>query len=259
MKAVILAGGLGSRLSEETISKPKPMIEIGGIPILVHIMNIYSNFGIDEFIICMGYKKEVIIDYFINYSSRTSQVLDINLATGIIVKESAKNKNWKIKLVDTGENTMVGGRIKRILPFVEGENYFHLTYGDGLADVNLNDLVKEHLVNNKRVTLTAVQPEGRFGSLDISNNEVKNFIEKPIGDGGWINGGFFVVNPNGIKEIISGDETIWEDKPLKQLAKQGELGCYKHSGFWKPMDTLRDKIQLEELWSSNNAPWVFKK
>ena len=255
MKAVILAGGLGTRFSEETSIRPKPMIEIGGIPICVHIMNTYAKFGVKDFIICMGYRKEYIVDYFSNYNLRRSQVIDIDLQSGEIIKSSYQCLDWKVKLVDTGELTMIGGRIKRILPYVKDDSFFYLTYGDGVADINIRTLTDHHLESQKRVTLTAVQAEGRFGSLVLDNNVVKDFIEKPDGDGNWINGGYFVINPQNIESLIEGDNTVWEHEPLKKLAHSNQLNCYKHKGFWRPMDTLRDKVQLESLWNSNNAPW----
>jgi glucose-1-phosphate cytidylyltransferase len=259
MKAVILAGGLGTRFSEETHNKPKPMIEIGGVPICVHIMNIYADYGIKDFIICMGYKKEVIVDYFTNYNARSSKVIEVNLKSGEVKKSQYQSKDWNVTLVDTGELTMIGGRIKRILPLVQNEPYFYLTYGDGLSDINISKLTQNHIESDKRVTLTGVQPEGRFGALELQGDKVINFAEKPIGDGGWINGGYFVINPSKIEDLIEGDETVWEQEPLQMLASTGELNCYKHSGFWKPMDTLRDKVKLEEMWDSGKAPWGVNK
>lgn len=255
MKAVILAGGLGTRFSEETGNKPKPMIEIGGIPICVHIMNTYAKYGIKDFIICMGYRKEYIVDYFSNYNLRRSQVIDIDMQSGNVLRSSYQCVDWKVKLVDTGELTMIGGRIKRILPFVKDDPYFYLTYGDGVADIDIKALTDHHLQNKKQVTLTAVQPEGRFGALALNGNAVTDFIEKPEGDGGWINGGYFVVNPKEVGNIIEGDNTVWEQEPLRNLAHNNQLNCYKHEGFWRPMDTLRDKVQLEALWNGGNAPW----
>lgn len=255
MKAVILAGGLGTRFSEETYNKPKPMIEIGGIPIAVHIMHTYAKFGVKDFIICMGYRKEYIVDYFTNYNQRRSKVVEISLETGSIRKQGYECVDWNITLVDTGELTMIGGRIKQILPFVSNDPYFYLTYGDGVSDVNISELTKSHIQSNKQVTLTAVQPEGRFGALIIDNDAVTDFVEKPNGDGNWINGGYFVINPSKIDGLIEGDHTVWEQEPLQNLARSGQLNCYKHKGFWKPMDTLRDKLQLEKMWETGNAPW----
>jgi glucose-1-phosphate cytidylyltransferase len=255
MKAVILAGGLGTRFSEETSNKPKPMIEIGGIPICVHIMQTYAKYGIKDFIICMGYRKEYIVDYFTNFNNRRSQTIEIELKTGLINKTNYQSVDWNVTLVDTGELTMIGGRIKRILPFVDKDDFFHLTYGDGVSNVNIEKLTNSHLASKKRVTLTAVQPEGRFGALVLNNNDVTDFVEKPQGDGNWINGGYFVINPKGIDDLIDGDETVWEQEPLRKLALDGELGCYKHNEFWKPMDTLRDKVQLEKMWEKGDAPW----
>ncbi len=255
MKAVILAGGLGTRFSEETYNKPKPMIEIGGIPICVHIMNTYAKFGVKDFIICMGYRKESIIDYFSHYNVRRSQVIEIELSSGLIKKNNYQCVDWNVTLVDTGEMTMIGGRVKRILPFVSDDPYFYLTYGDGVSDVDIGKLTESHISSGKRVTLTAVQPEGRFGALQLEGNLIRDFIEKPQGDGNWINGGYFVINPRDIDQLIKGDETVWEQEPLRALAKAGQLGCYKHNGFWKPMDTLRDKVQLEAMWEKGNAPW----
>ncbi len=257
-KAVILAGGLGTRFSEETYNKPKPMIEIGGIPICVHIMNTYAKYGVKDFIICMGYRKEYIVDYFTNYNSRRSGVIEVELSTGTVKKTNYECVDWNVTLVDTGELTMIGGRVKKILPFVINDPYFYLTYGDGVSDVDIAELTKQHVSSGKRVTLTAVQPEGRFGALKFNGDEVTDFVEKPQGDGGWINGGYFVVNPNGIDELIEGDSTVWEQEPLMHLAHNNQLGAYRHVGFWKPMDTLRDKVQLEQMWEKGNAPWSVK-
>ena len=254
MKAVILAGGLGTRLSEETQNKPKPMVEIGNKPILWHILKIYSFYGINEFIICCGYKGYLIKEYFANYFLHTSDVT-LDIANDKIQIHNQTTEPWKVTLVDTGENTMTGGRLKRVENYIKDEDLFCLTYGDGLANIDINLLIKSHINSNKKATITAVQPPGRFGSLDLnSKNCVTSFLEKPKGDGGWINGGFFVLNPDVIKRIED-DKTIWEQDPLKSLSKDNQLNAYKHNGFWKPMDTLRDKNNLEELWYKNKAPW----
>ncbi|ADQ06815.1 glucose-1-phosphate cytidylyltransferase [Caldicellulosiruptor hydrothermalis 108] len=253
MKAVILAGGFGTRLSEETISKPKPMVEIGDKPILWHILNIYSYWGINEFIICLGYKGYMIKEYFVNYHLHNCDIT-VDIKSGEIYYHNNFNQDWKITLVDTGLHTMTGGRIKRIQKYVNNET-FMLTYGDAVADININELYKSHIKSNKIATVTAVRPPGRFGTLIIDNeNNVIEFIEKPAGDGAWINGGFFVLEPE-IFNYIKDDSTIFEREPLERLAKENQLNAYKHYGFWKAMDTLRDKIELENLWNSGTAPW----
>ena len=252
-KVVILAGGLGTRISEETQTKPKPMIEIGGKPILWHIMKLYSSFGISEFIICCGYKGYVIKEYFANYFMHNSDVT-FDMSNNSVVVHHKNVEKWKITLIDTGEKSQTGGRLKRVKSFVEDEDAFCFTYGDGLGNVNINTLINFHFQSNLLATLTASQPPGRFGALKIRNNIVDNFHEKPAGDGAYINGGFFVLSPKVI-DLIQGDDTVWEDIPLKSLAKNKQLGSYIHSGFWQPMDTLRDKILLEQLWESGNAPW----
>ena len=254
MKVVILAGGLGTRLAEETDIKPKPMIEIGGKPILWHIMKIYSHYGINEFIICCGYKGYVIKEYFANYFLHQSDItFDISNNEMKIHQERAEP--WKVTLIDTGDNTMTGGRIKRIKDYLDdNDDDFCLTYGDGVANINIKELIKFHKSHCKIVTLSSVFPQARFGSLNIENNQVKNFVEKPRGDGALINGGFFVVNKKGL-DFIDGDSTVWEQEPLNNFANKGELMAYKHEGFWQPMDTLRDKNYLEELWESDKAPW----
>lgn len=253
MKAVILAGGFGTRLSEETITKPKPMVEIGDKPILWHILNIYSYWGINEFIICLGYKGYMIKEYFVNYHLHNCDIT-VDIKSGEIYYHNNFNQDWKITLVDTGLNTMTGGRIKRIQKYVSNET-FMLTYGDAVADININELYKSHIKSNKIATVTAVRPPGRFGTLIIDNeNNVIEFIEKPAGDGAWINGGFFVLEPE-IFNYIKDDTTIFEREPLERLAKENQLNAYKHYGFWKAMDTLRDKIELENLWNSGIAPW----
>jgi glucose-1-phosphate cytidylyltransferase len=252
MKAVILAGGLGTRISEESILKPKPMIEIGGKPILWHIMKIYSFYGVNEFIICCGYKGYLIKEYFLNYFYHTSDVT-INLQKNEIQIHRQTSENWKVSLVDTGENTMTGGRIKKVRSYLDDETFF-LTYGDGLADVDLTLLLNHHKKQNKLATITGVLPPGRFGALKIDGDSVIGFQEKPKGDNSIINGGFFVLETKAI-DYIDNDLTLWEKDPLERLALSGQLNVYKHSGFWQPMDTLREKNYLEELWSSNQAPW----
>ena len=253
MKLVILAGGLGTRISEETIIKPKPMIEIGGKPVLWHIMKIYSYHRINEFIICCGYKGYIIKEYFANYFLHQSDItFDMSKNEMKIHQERAEP--WKVTLIDTGENTMTGGRIKRIKSYLnEGED-FCLTYGDGLANINISKLVSFHKTHGKIATLSAIYPPGRFGALEITENQVTRFYEKPRGDGALINGGFFVLKSNAL-DYIHGDSTIWEQEPLNNLATDGELMSFKHEDFWQPMDTLRDKHYLEELWETGKAPW----
>jgi len=254
MKVVILAGGFGTRISEESDLKPKPMIEIGGKPILWHIMKIYSYYGFNEFIICCGYKGYVIKDYFHHYYMHEAD-MTVDLSKNTIQYHSSQSEPWVVTLVDTGLNTMTGGRIKRIQPYV-GDQPFMLTYGDGVSDVNVNDLVEFHKKSGKYATLTAVQPSGKFGALEIDQeNSVSSFQEKPRGDGAWINGGFFVLEPQIFNYIRQGDETVWEREPLEKLAEDNQLSAFKHEGFWHPMDTLRDKNELESLWNTNNAPW----
>ena len=253
MKAVILAGGLGSRISEETHLKPKPMIEIGGKPILWHIMKIYSCHGVNEFVICCGYKGYIIKEYFANYFLHLSDVtFDIGNNTMQVRERYAEP--WKVTLVDTGEETMTGGRLKRVAPYVCDEQSFCLTYGDGVADINITKEIAFHQNHGKLATIAAVQPPGRYGALQTSGGKVIQFVEKPAGDGGLINGGFFVLSPKCI-DLIEGDDSTWEEGPLRELAKTGELMAFEHYGFWRPMDTLRDKNQLEELWRSREAPW----
>jgi len=251
MKAVILAGGFGTRISEETHLKPKPMVEIGGMPILWHIMKTYSSYNINEFIICLGYKGYLIKEFFHNYFLHTSDVT-IDLQKNNMEIHSSQTEPWKITLVDTGEATMTGGRIKRIKKFIDGT--FCLTYGDGLSDVDINLLQKFHKKNKKIATVTAVQPQGKFGAMEISKNTVKKFQEKPKGDKGWVNGGFFIFEQQ-ILDYIKNDDSILEQEPLQKLAVEKNLASYKHDGFWQPMDTLRDKHYLEELWNSKRAPW----
>ena len=253
MKAVILAGGLGTRLSEETVTKPKPMVEIGGKPILWHIMKTYSHYGINDFIICCGYKGYVVKEYFANYFLHQSDVTFDMKANKMTIHKD-RSEPWTVTLVDTGDNSMTGGRLKRIFTYVKDDKAFCMTYGDGVADINIKKLIDFHKSHGKQATLTATYPPGRFGALDIKDNQVQKFEEKPKGDGALINGGYFVLSPKVI-ERISGDSTIWEQEPLKGLAADGELMSYKHEGFWQPMDTLRDKIKLDELYDKNQAPW----
>lgn len=253
MKAVILAGGRGTRINEETYLKPKPMIEIGGLPILVHIMNIYSSFGFNEFIICAGYKQEVIKEYFANYFLRQYDV-EINFADSPSIKYfPVENSKWKITIVDTGLDTMTGGRVKRIAKYLNGEDFL-LTYGDGVSDIDINELVKFHNKNNKLLTITAVQPEERFGNLVMSGDIVKSFSEKQRNPDIWVNGGFMVCK-NEILKYIDGDASIFEKHVMPTLAQEGNLCAFKHNSFWKCMDTLKDKDDLEQLWSTGNAPW----
>lgn len=253
MKCVILAGGLGTRLSEETSLRPKPMVEIGGKPILWHIMKIYSYYGINEFIVCLGYKGYVIKEYFANYFLHMSDVT-IDMATNQMTVHDQKAEPWKVTLVDTGDNSMTGGRLRRVKEYVKDEEAFCFTYGDGVSDVDITRLIDFHKAHGKQATLTAVTPPGRFGALDIHDNLITSFKEKPKGDGGLINGGFFVLSPKVI-DLIDSDSCIWEQKPLEKLALAGELTAFNHNGFWQPMDTLRDKQYLEELWQQNKAPW----
>lgn len=253
MKAVILAGGLGTRISEETENKPKPMIEIGGKPILWHIMKIYSVHGINDFIICCGYKGYLIKEYFANYFLHTSDVT-FDLQQNKMVVHNRRSEPWTVTLVDTGEDTMTGGRLKRVKEYIDNEDAFCLTYGDGVSDVNITELIKLHSEQCKLATMTAVAPPGRFGALDISDGIVEAFKEKPKGDGGRINGGFFILSPK-VLDYIDDDTTVWEREPLEKLSSDRQLVAFEHDGFWQPMDTLRDKIHLEQLWSINKAPW----
>lgn len=255
MKVLILAGGVGSRLSEETTLKPKPMVEIGGKPILWHIMKIYSSYGYNDFIILCGYKGYVIKEYFANYFLHQSDVT-IDMRDNELTYHKNKAEPWRVTLVDTGIHTMTGGRIKRVKDYIKNET-FMLTYGDGVGDVNIEKLFEFHKHHGKAITMTAVQPEGRFGSLQIDKNEkVLSFKEKPRGDGNWINGGFFICKPVVLDYIEDGDATVFERQPLEKLAFDQQLYTYKHDGFWKPMDTLRDKTQLEDLMAKGTAPWV---
>ena len=254
MKVLLLAGGFGTRLSEETDLKPKPMIEIGGKPILWHIMKIYSSHGINDFIICCGYKGYLIKEYFANYYLHMSDVT-FNIQENSIDIHQNKSEPWKVSLVDTGEDTMTGGRLKRVKSYVQDESEFCFTYGDGVSDINISDLIKYHKKHGKKATLTATRPQGRFGALNIGEDNIINkFEEKPEGDQSWINGGFFVLNPSVI-DLIDGDLTSWENEPLSLLAKDGELSAFIHDGFWQPMDTLREKNELNFLWNSGKAPW----
>jgi len=253
MKAVILAGGLGTRISEETTIKPKPMIEIGGRPILWHIMKMYSHHGIHDFVVCCGYKGYVIKEYFANYFLHMSDVT-FDMEHNRMEVHQQKAEPWRVTLIDTGDDTMTGGRIKRIAPYVEKESAFCLTYGDGVSDVDISAVIAFHEKKKVKATITAVLPPGRFGALDIRDDMVESFKEKPKGDGALINGGFFVLSPEVLK-LIPDDSTIWEREPLETLANEGQLAAYSHSGFWQPMDTLRDKVHLEELWASGEAPW----
>lgn len=253
MKVVLLAGGLGTRLSEETVLKPKPMVEIGGMPILWHIMKIYAAHGFNEFIVCLGYKGYVVKEYFANYFLHKSDVT-IDMSDNSIKVHDSQAEPWKITLVDTGNESMTGGRIKRIQPHV-GNEPFLLTYGDGVSDVNIAELVKFHQGHGKHCTVTSVQPSGRFGALNLTqDNTVKSFMEKPKGDGSWINGGFFVCQPE-VFNYIEGDLTVFEKQPMENIAADGQMKAFNHSGFWKPMDTLRDKFELEEDWATNTAKW----
>jgi len=253
MKAVILAGGLGTRLSEETSLKPKPMVEIGGKPILWHIMKMYSQHGVNDFVICCGYKGYFIKEYFANYFLHTSDVT-FDMKNNQMKVHEQRAEPWTVTLVDTGEDTMTGGRLKRVAEYLKDEDAFCFTYGDGVADVDLTKLIKFHRQHGKQATLTSTYPPGRFGALDIQNNQITQFKEKPKGDGAMINGGFFVLSPVVIDRIAD-DSIIWEQQPLETLAEDGELMAFQHHGFWQPMDTLRDKNHLEELWESGKAPW----
>lgn len=253
MKVLVLAGGLGTRLSEETDVRPKPMVDIGGKPILWHIMKIYSHYGFNEFIVLLGYKGVLIKEYFANYFLNQNNVT-IDLVNNKMEIHNNSTEPWKVTLLDTGLNTMTGGRIKRAKEYINNEP-FMLTYGDGVADVNIKELVNFHQKHGKAITVTAVQPEGKFGALEIGkNNKVNSFMEKPKGDGSWINGGFFVCEPR-LMDYIENDSTTFEREPMEKLTEEGEVYTYKHTGFWKCMDTLRDKIQLNELWGKNNANW----
>ncbi len=252
MKVVILAGGLGTRLSEETTLRPKPMVEIGGKPILWHIMKIYSYYGFNDFVICLGFKGYMIKEYFSNYFLHMSDVT-FDMTTNSMEVHQKNVEPWRVTLVDTGAESMTGGRVRRVAPYLDGT--FMLTYGDGVANVNIRELVAFHQRHGKAATVTSTQPSGRFGALNMNaDGQVVSFQEKPAGDGSWINGGFFVLEPS-VLDLISADSTVFEKEPLERLAGEGELVAYKHSGFWQPMDTLRDKQQLEDLWLNGKAPW----
>ena len=252
MKAVILAGGLGTRLAEETAVRPKPMIEVGGRPVLWHLLKTYSHHGINDFVICLGYRGFVIKEYFANYFLHMSDVT-FDLAENRMEVCHRHCEPWRVTLVDTGDQTQTGGRLKRVRDYVADEP-FCFTYGDGLSDVNVRELVEFHKAQGRQATLTAVQPAGRFGALDIEGQRISRFEEKPQGDGSWVNGGFFVLQPEAI-DLIAGDQTVWEREPMEQLARDGQLSAFTHRGFWQPMDTLRDKMKLEELWQTGAAPW----
>ena len=253
MKAVILAGGLGTRISEETHLKPKPMIEIGGKPILWHIMKIYAHHGINDFIICCGYKGYVIKEYFANYFLHMSDVT-FDMRNNSMQVHQQNAEPWRVTLIDTGDATMTGGRLKRVAPYLQGEDPFCFTYGDGVGNIDVTALIAFHKAQQVQATLTATLPPGRFGALDMHDHKVRSFKEKPKGDGAMINGGFFVLSPSVI-DLIDGDGCIWERGPLETLAAKGQLAAYQHHGFWQPMDTLRDKTYLEELWQDGQAPW----
>lgn len=253
MKAVILAGGLGTRLSEETGTRPKPMVEIGGKPILWHIMKMYSSHGVNEFIICCGYKGYIIKEYFANYFLHMSDVT-FHMQDNSMEVHNRRAEPWTVTLVDTGDHSMTGGRLRRVSEYVKNERAFCFTYGDGVGDINISEAVEFHYRHGKAATLTATYPPGRFGALDIDDRQVMSFKEKPKGDGAMINGGFFVLSPEVLDYLID-DSTVWEQEPLMMLAEEGKLMAYEHQGFWQPMDTLRDKHLLEDLWQSGKAPW----
>ena len=252
IKAVILAGGLGSRLAEETATRPKPMVEIGGRPLLWHILKIYAHYGVRDFIICLGYRGYVIKEYFANYVLHNSDVT-FDLSDSRIEVHQRKAEPWRVTLIDTGEQTQTGGRLRRVAAYLD-DGPFCFTYGDGLADIDVPALLAFHRGEGRSATVTAVQPPGRFGALDIADHRVARFAEKPEGDGGWINGGFFVLERRAI-DYVSGDDTVWEREPLESLARDGQLAAFCHTGFWHPVDTLRDKTHLEKLWASGRAPW----
>ncbi len=253
MKAVILAGGLGTRLSEETSTRPKPMVEVGGMPILWHILKMYSHHGITDFIICCGYKGYIIKEYFANYFMHMSDIT-FDMQANQMSVHNKRAEHWTITLVDTGEKSMTGGRLLRVAEYIQDEEFFCFTYGDGVSDVDISASVDFHRKHGKAATLTATFPPGRFGAIDIKNNQVMSFKEKPKGDGAFVNGGFFVLSPK-VLGYLKDDQTIWEQHPLMQLANDGELMAYIHEGFWQPMDTLYDKMTLEDLWASGEAPW----
>lgn len=253
MKCVILAGGLGTRLSEETARIPKPMVEVGGRPILWHIMKLYGHWGITDFIVCLGYKGYVIKEYFANYHLHNSDAV-FDLSSGNVEIIQNKAEPWRVTLIDTGSDSMTGGRLRRVMPLLRDEEAFCLTYGDGVADIDLSKLLAFHKAHGKAATVTAVSPPGRFGQLEMDGTSVERFTEKPVGGGGLINGGFFVLSPS-VESKLKSDATIWEREPLRSLAKEGQLEAYHHDGFWQPMDTLRDNNYLNELWDRGEAPW----
>lgn len=253
MKAVILAGGLGTRLSEETASRPKPMVEIGGMPMLWHILKCYSSHGVNDFIICCGYKGYLIKEFFANYSLHTSDVT-FDVGKNEVTVHRKRAESWRVTLIDTGEHSQTGGRLKRVNEYIRNEEAFCFTYGDGLSDLNIAELIAFHSKHNKKATITAVRPPGRFGALHLDGSSVTKFAEKPQGDGGLINGGFFVLSPDCI-DLVKDDQTVWEEGPLAELASRGQLKAYCHYGFWQPMDTLREKKLLEKMWVSGQAPW----
>ncbi|MCU1246173.1 MAG: rfbF [Acidobacteria bacterium] len=252
MKVVILAGGLGSRLSEETTVRPKPMVELGGMPILWHIMKIYSHYGLHDFVVCLGYRGYVIKEYFANYFMHMSDVT-FNLRTNEVKVHQNSSEPWTVTLVDTGADTQTGGRLRRVREHV-GDEPFCFTYGDGVSDVDIGKSIAFHKEQGTEATLTAIQPPGRFGAIDLQEDKIRAFTEKPAGDGTWVNGGFFVLEPK-VFDYLDGDDTVWEREPLERLAREGQLSAFKHTGFWQPMDTLRDKMLLESLWAGGKAPW----
>jgi glucose-1-phosphate cytidylyltransferase len=252
-KVVILAGGVGTRLSEETVTRPKPMVDIAGKPMLWHIMKMYSAYGFNDFVICLGYKGYMIKEYFANYYLHTCDVT-FDIAKQQMDVHHSTAEPWRITLVDTGDDTQTGGRLKRVLHYVEDDSTFFFTYGDGLADINIAKLLDFHMSQKTIATVTAVQPPGRFGALEVQGDRISRFHEKPLGDGAWINGGFFVLSP-AVRDYIDGDDTVWEQEPLRRLAADGELSSFKHLGFWQPMDTLREKNYLEQLWRDGRAQW----
>ena len=253
VKAIILAGGLGSRISEETDNKPKPMVEIGGMPIIWHIMKIYSSYGINDFVICLGYKGYIIKEYFANYMLHMSSIT-IDLQQGTISRHDSVAEPWRITLVDTGAHTMTGGRLKRVLPYIENDDLFCMTYGDGVGNIDIPRLIDFHRSHGRLATVTGTRPVGRFGAVDLDGDRVTGFQEKNESQSGWINGGFFVLSPK-VGELIEGDETPWEGRPMETLAENGEMKAFLHHGFWQPMDTLRDRRHLEAIWASGKAPW----
>ena len=255
MKAVILAGGRGSRIAEESTMRPKPMITIGDRPILIHIMDIYASYGITDFIICLGYKGYMIKEYFANFMLHSAQTVELDLAQNSIRYEHAITRPWKVTLVETGEETQTGGRIRRVKPWLEREEAFCLTYGDGLADINVDALVRHHRANGVHATVTTVSPPGRFGAIQLENGKVSRFIEKPDSDSQVVNGGFFVLSPE-IFDYLEGDSTTWEHEPLQRLAADGQLSAFPHRGYWQPMDTIRERDLLEAQWASGRAPWI---